>query len=297
MVEAPKKDEVQQAPEIEAVDNVDDAAVEEEDEKEAVTKSKKKKKKKKATDGFVGGSSGVSTGVRIRRNKLRRANHDMTADVGELAVIDTRGGKVVTVTHGDVSKGKPYLCLHGWGHDSYSRDIQWQFEALRQLGYFVICPDMPGFGRSDGDRHCARSSTNFDAGGPVEIVEDVLKHFGLLGKKISVYGYSWGGGIALSLALSSSIRMNISKLVLFHPSYTEQKRGELAGVVCSKIILLWTPIDLIHPVALGRYFHKVLPQHEYHEVDCGKYVKGDAGKHEWEKHCDKFLPLITRFMK
>ena len=237
------------------------------------------------------------SGIRIRKLQVGRIKPEMTTEVGELVVIPTRGGKVVTVIVGDAKKGKPYLCLHGWGFQSYSRDIQWQFETMSKMGYFVIAPDMPGFGRSDGRRHSSRSETNFDEGGPIEITEDILKYFGFLGQKINVYGYSWGGGIAISLALNWSHRKDIDKLVLFQPSYTEQKRKELAQIVCSKIIILWIPTDLVHPVSLGRYFHEVFPKHQYHEVDCGKYVKYGEGKHQWEKHSAKILPLIKAFMK
>ena len=100
-----------------------------------------------------------------------------------------------------------------------------------------------GFGRSKGKRHSSRSETNFDQGGPIEIILDILKYFGLMNKKINVFGYSWGGGIACSLALSSSIRKNIDKLVLFHPSYTEQKKNELSRIVCNNIMIIWIPTD------------------------------------------------------
>ena len=197
-------------------------------------------------------------------------------------------------------KGKPYVCCHGWGHDSWSRDIQWQFEALSKMGYFVIAPDMPGFGRTEGMRHCSRSETNFDEGGPIEIIEDILEYFGFLGKQINVYGYSWGGGIAISLALLWKYAKTVERLVLFCASYTEQKKKELAMIPCKKILLMWVPIDLIHPISLGRYFHSVFPKHEYHEIDCGKYVRdinyGD-GRHQWEKFSAKTMVHICRFMK
>ena len=263
---------------------------EKQEEQEQVKGEKKKEIKKKKRKKTM-------SGIRIRRVNAERIKQEMKTDYGELVTIDTRGGKVVTVIYGDREKGKPYLALHGWGHQSWSRDIQWQFESLKKNGYFIIAPDMPGFGRSDGKRHSSRSETNFDQGGPIQIIEDILRYFGLNDKKINIYGYSWGGGIAISLALSSSIRKNIDKLVLFHPSYSEQKKNELSTIVCKKIIIIWIPTDLVHPIALGRYFNKVFPKHEYHELDCGKYVKYGDGKHQWEKHCDKVLPLILRFLK
>eukprot|EP01084_Bolivina_argentea_P196468 336780_1 len=237
------------------------------------------------------------SGVRIRAINIKRTKEEMKTDYGELVEIDTRGGQIVCVVYGDKTKSKPYLALHGWGHHSWSRDLQWQFETIQKMGYFIIAPDMPGFGRSDGQRHSSRSETNFDEGGPIEIVEDILKYFGLVDKKINVFGYSWGGGIAISLALASAVRSNIDKLILFHPSYSEQKRNELNDIMCKKIIIIWIPTDLVHPISLGRYFHKVFPKHEYHELKCGNYVKYGDGKHAWEKYSDKTLPLIRNFLK
>ena len=82
------------------------------------------------------------SGIRIRSHYAERIKRPMKADHGELVVIPTRGRKVVTNIVDDAKKGKPYLCFHGWGSQAWARDTQWQFEAVRKMGYFVIAPDM-----------------------------------------------------------------------------------------------------------------------------------------------------------
>jgi len=53
----------------------------------------------------------------------------------------------LNVNYKVAGEGQPILILHGWGSssDSWSK-IQ---ETLAKKGYFVVCPDLPGFGKSE----------------------------------------------------------------------------------------------------------------------------------------------------
>lgn len=104
--------------------------------------------------------------------------HGVTDAAGELRTIQTRGGDVVVQVMGPEG-GRPAIVLHGWGRCSWSRDLQYLFAPLAEAGYKVIAPDFPGFGRSQGKRWCSRSETNYQTGGPIEILEDVLTACGV----------------------------------------------------------------------------------------------------------------------
>lgn len=88
-------------------------------------------------------------------------------------------------------KGVPLLCLHGIGSSSTS--FAFQLDELAR-SHRVVAWDAPGYGRSA------------DPGGPpgmlgyAETVAEVIKE---LGGPVHLLGVSWGGVIALQLALTS----------------------------------------------------------------------------------------------
>lgn len=214
---------------------------------------------------------------------------DMTTDIGELEVVNTRGGKVVVLVIGP-REGIPIVMLHGWGPTTYSICHRWRFKSLIQEGFRIFAPDMPGFGRTEGVKHNCRSETNLDEGGPIQIVEDILSHFEI--QNFWAFGFSWGGGIAMSLGLYLPKRCE--KLILYMPSYTELK-DELKTLK-QETFIMWIPIDQIHPVSLGRYFRKVIPRVTYVEIDVGKNTPG-IGHYEYEAQAHLLLPPVISFVR
>mgnify|MGYP001015669440 CR=1 FL=1 len=230
-----------------------------------------------------------------RRKPVNRPKYNdvplipMKTDIGELEVVKTRGGDVVVTLHGP-KNGIPYFILHGWEPTAYSGLLKWLFDPIAKEGFRVIAPDMPGFGRSVGRRHNCRSEANFDEGGPMQIMEDLIKHYNI--KNFWTFGFSWGGGISISLALIYPTRCQ--KLTLYMPSYTEQK-SELKSIKQDTFIM-WVPVDQIHPVSLGRYFKKVIPKVTYAEVDVGKYRVG-LEDDEYGQFSDKLLAPLLAFIR
>lgn len=170
---------------------------------------------------------------------------------GEVQV-PTCAGKVAVGAYGASHTGPVVVCLHGYPS---CRDT-WDFavEPLVGAGYRVIAIDMPGFGGSSGERLSSRSEHNCAPAGPVAIVVDVLKHFGV--RSASLVGYDWGGGIAMSMAYTWPKR--VKRVLAFHATYTEQG-DELTRVRCP-VTLLWAPPDQFHPLAWGRKWAKRIPR-------------------------------------
>ncbi len=86
--------------------------------------------------------------------------------------------------------GPAILILHGWGGSSSS----WSKVKTRiaENGYNVICPDFPGFGKSQVPE------TTWGISEYVKWTRDFIKSLNL--NKVFIMGHSFGGRIAISLA-------------------------------------------------------------------------------------------------
>jgi pimeloyl-ACP methyl ester carboxylesterase len=127
-----------------------------------------------------------------------------TPDVKFQAI--NQGDVAVRLAVHEMGSGKPIILLHGLGASSYS----WHKIApdLAKTNR-VIAIDLKGFGRSDkplDDRYSI-----FDQ---AQLVEKYIVERGLRG--VTLVGHSFGGGVALALALSQKDagRRNIERLVL-----------------------------------------------------------------------------------
>lgn len=116
------------------------------------------------------------------------------------------GGDAVKLAIQERGRGKPIVFIHGLGASSYT----WQKIApgLAKTNR-VIAIDLKGFGQSDkplDDRYSL-----FDQ---AKLVEDYLSRSGLRG--VTLVGHSFGGGVALAVALNQMDAGNrqIEKLVL-----------------------------------------------------------------------------------
>jgi pimeloyl-ACP methyl ester carboxylesterase len=102
--------------------------------------------------------------------------------------------------------GRPLLLLHGLGASSYA----WRFviPSLAQK-YRVIALDLKGFGRSDKPRDGKYSL--FDQ---AELVDGFIKEHKL--HHLTIVGHSFGGGVALALALKDKkrVKKRIDQLIL-----------------------------------------------------------------------------------
>ena len=99
----------------------------------------------------------------------------------------------------DEGRGRPIVCFHGEPDWSYL--YRKMLPPLVAGGYRVICPDLPGFGRSDKptdrgwysyDRHCKSMSALL---GELELSDAV------------VVGLDWGGPIGLRWAVENADRV------------------------------------------------------------------------------------------
>ena len=143
-------------------------------------------------------------------------------------IFETAIGDIASTVHGD--KSHPLIVvLHGYGERSSSKNWNYIYSPLAKLGYLVVGLDMPGFGKSPGKRYKSRSEYLRIPGGPVDVVDEIIR---LLDKPTAyLLGYDWGAGIAISAAIklnNEGQNTRISGLMLFHVAYTQQQENEIA---------------------------------------------------------------------
>lgn len=210
-----------------------------------------------------------------KTRKLKEEDEQLDAArlaVQSLAVVDgllmvpTCAGKVACNLYGAISVGdRVVLLLHG--NPSSSREMAWMAEALQPAGFTAIGVDQPGFGGSAAlAKHNSHSSHACDQGGPVDVLQDVLNYFGV--KRACIFGFDWGGGIALAFAGRHPRR--VARLVLYHPMYNETPAGELAQLKVP-VNLLWVKTDQFHPIKTGKLLEKRIPKCSITVYDVGKF--------------------------
>ena len=111
-----------------------------------------------------------------------------------------------------IGEGRPLLILHGWGRGSDS----W-VEVQRLLSiqrYKVICPDLPGFGKSQSPTIAWK----------VDDYVEWLKNFAisLEIEKFVLLGHSFGGRIAIKFAVRYSEK--IATLILYEAAGIKSKK-------------------------------------------------------------------------
>src|SRR3989338_7107803 len=107
----------------------------------------------------------------------------------EERIFDIKGTRVFVSFTG---KGRPLLCLHGWGNSVSHEVFANLTEALQDDPVQIIAPDLPGFGKSGEPPHAWTVDDYADC------VEELVSQLQL--NDVFLLGHSFGGRIALKLA-------------------------------------------------------------------------------------------------
>lgn len=189
--------------------------------------------------------------------------------------IETEHGRVRGMTAGS---GPLVLGLHGWSQRNGWHTWQSFIDPVGDAGFQVVSVDMPGWGASP----------------PLQIgqmtgeraVEVVLALIDALGAgTATLLGKSWGGGVALQVALDHPKR--VEKLVLTAPAFRQTAR---LTEVRQPVLLAWARDDTVIPVRVAQEYESRLPH-----VELVVYEQGGHGAAE--NNADDFLARVIDFLQ
>lgn len=162
------------------------------------------------------------------------------------------------VNYKTAGSGPAILILHGWGKGSDSwAEVQ---ELLSIQGYLVITPDLPGFGKT---------SPPNTVWGVDEYTNFVLQFVQKLGlEKISLFGHSFGGQIAVKFAVSHPEKLE--KLILAAPAAIRREQGSRENLIqqiarVGSILLFLVPTEGLRQL-LRKLFARIIGRSDYLEA-------------------------------
>lgn len=198
--------------------------------------------------------------------------------------IETRYGAFHARVEGS---GPAILLAHGSHPDNSWQVWEHNLDALAGVGYTVYALDLIGYGQSGGER--------LDHQGQVAALLDLLDAEGL--ETATVGGVSWGGLIALELALSAPAC--VERLILVDAAgvgfFSE---AQMEGVTCP-VLVVWGEDDSVLPLANAAWFGAAIPDCRVEtiaDVTAQPGVPPWGGHHPMRFKPDEFNHIVAEFL-
>jgi pimeloyl-ACP methyl ester carboxylesterase len=160
--------------------------------------------------------------------------------------------KAIKTVYGSIhahleGSGSPILLIHGYHPDSTWQLWEYNVPHLAKAGFAVYALDMLGYGASEGDR--------VDYQQQATALLDLMDTEGLA--TVTVCGVSWGGMIALELALSAPDR--VARIILVDSAGAGYFSEEDLESIASPTLVVWGEDDSVIPLANAAWFGAALP--------------------------------------
>jgi pimeloyl-ACP methyl ester carboxylesterase len=190
--------------------------------------------------------------------------------------IDTAYGRVYGRAAGH--KGDPLvLAVHGLSRRNGWHTWEPLLGPLADGGYYVVSLDMPGWGRS--------TATAFDLMNTADGTGVLAAVMATLGyeRARAIMGKSWGGALAVALALEQPER--VARLILTAPAFMQFDR---LPDVAQPVLLVWAEDDPTIPVATADRY-AALP-------DVTRVIYKTGGHSAAMKNAGDFAPRALAFL-
>lgn len=166
--------------------------------------------------------------------------------------IETPQAKVYGKSAGE--RGRPLvLGIHGYSQRNGWHTWEPLMRPLADAGFWVVSVDMPGWGQS------APASDD-----PVQTIVEILDGWQV--DAAVLMGKSWGGGIALEVALQYPQR--VDKLILTAPA---RQNLEPLRKLRQPVLLAWAEDDPVIPYATAQKYMERIPNIQLESYATGSH--------------------------
>jgi pimeloyl-ACP methyl ester carboxylesterase len=182
---------------------------------------------------------------------------------------------------------KTLILIHGFGESKYT----WRF-ILKDLAkkYRVIAIDLKGFGESPKIK-----DKKYSVYDQAKILEKFIEEKNL--KEVTLIGRSFGGGVALVLALMQEqklLKFKIDKLILINTMCYRQNLPSMMRIL-KKPIIGYLGIHLINPKTIAKEAYKfafsndnLIPEDSIKE--SAKFLDLPLAKYAYKESVDDIIP-------
>jgi len=198
--------------------------------------------------------------------------------------IQTRFGAIHAHVQG---QGAAILLVHGYHPDNDWQVWEHNVEALADAGFRVYALDMVGYGQSEGQR--------LDYKEQAQALLEVMEEQGVA--SATVGGVSWGGLIALELALNAPER--VESLILVDSAGAGQVPEEQLETIGCPTLVVWGEDDSILPLANAAWFGAAIPHARVEtipEVTEQEGVPPWGGHHPMRFKAEAFNRIVIDFL-
>lgn len=173
--------------------------------------------------------------------------------------------------------GDLVLGLHGWSHRNGWHTWEPLMAPLAEAGFCVVSVDMPGWGQSP-----TLGEGRLSPQGAADVVLAILD--ALEARRATLMGKSWGGAIALSVALDHPERVN--RLILSAPAFRQFERLQSLE---QPVLMAWAEDDDVIPVRTAAEYEARVP-----DLTVLRYAHG--GHSAAPKNAADFAPTAISFL-
>ncbi len=171
------------------------------------------------------------------------------------------------------------LGIHGFSQRNGWQTWEPLMQPLADAGFWVVSVDMPGWGQS-----ILRKRERLLNGNAVTAVSQI---FDALEVETAVLmGKSWGGGVALNLALQEPSR--VSKLILTAPAW--QNGTEALHALTQPVLMAWSMDDTVIPYSYAQAYSAAIPNCQLESYKTG-------GHNAAPNNAADFAPKAIKFLK
>lgn len=201
--------------------------------------------------------------------------------------------KLIATKHGTIhahvdGAGPAVLLVHGYHPDNNWQVWEHNIAGLAAAGFTIYALDMIGYGRSSGERldHVQQAAA----------ILELMDAEGF--QSATIGGVSWGGLIALQVALEAPDR--VDRLILVDSAGAGHVTEEQLESITCQTLVVWGEDDSVIPLATAAWFGAAIPHSRVEtipDITIQPGVPAWGGHHPMRFKPQEFNEIVVDFLK